>query len=75
MRLQSLRAHYLDGHVQAAGAIYECPDALARQMVASGKAVALPEALAAPSARPRLRSKPLTVKIAPALVPGSQEKD
>lgn len=75
MRLQALRAHYLDGHVQAAGAIYECPDALARQMVASGKAVALPESQAAPSAKKLPRSKPLAVKTAPALVPGSREKD
>ena len=68
MKLKALRAHYLDEKVQAAGAVYETDDRLARQLIAAGKAVAFQETAKKPKAKP----EPMTVANTPALVPGAQ---
>lgn len=37
--LKAIRSHYLDGTVQAVGAVYEAPAKLAVELIATGKAV------------------------------------
>lgn len=50
MRLQAIRSHFgPDGNVQAVGSEYEAPDAMARMLIAAGKATPAPAAVAAPS--------------------------
>ncbi len=90
MRLQAIRSHFgPDGNVQAVGSEYEAPDALARMLIAAGKATPAPAAVAAPSvgapvapapkaaqAKPiaKHKPKPMTVASVPALVPGTPER-
>lgn len=50
MRLMAIRSHYgPGGNVQAVGSEYEAPDALARMLIAAGKAIPAPAAVAEPS--------------------------
>lgn len=78
MRLQAIRSHFgPDGNVQAVGSEYEAPDALARMLIAAGKATPAPAPKAAkakpkPIAKPK--PKPMTVASVPALVPGTPER-
>lgn len=78
MRLMAIRSHYgPGGNVQAVGSEYEAPDALARMLIAAGKAIPAPAPKAAkakprPIAKPK--PKPMTVASVPALVPGTPER-
>ena len=78
MRLQAIRSHFgPDGNVQAVGSEYEAPDAMARMLIAAGKAIPAPAPKAAkakprPIAKPK--PKPMTVASVPALVPGTPER-
>ncbi len=84
MRLQAIRSHFgPDGNVQAVGSEYEAPDALARMLIAAGKATPAPAAVAAPpidapapqaKPKPSPKPKPMTVASVPALVPGTPER-
>lgn len=86
MRLQAIRSHFgPDGNVQAVGSEYEAPDAMARMLIAAGKATPAPAAVAAPpvaapapQAKPKPATKPklnpMTVASVPALVPGTPER-
>lgn len=72
MKLKALRAHYLDGNVQAVGSVYEAPDKLARMLIHAGKAIAVPEDQ--PKAKPA-KAKPMTVAASPELVAGAVEPE
>lgn len=78
MRLMAIRSHYgPGGHVQSVGSEYEAPDAMARMLIAAGKAIPAPAPKAAkakprPIAKPK--PKPMTVASVPALVPGTPER-
>lgn len=86
MRLQAIRSHFgPDGNVQAVGSEYEAPDALARMLIAAGKATPAPAAVAAPPVAapaphakpkpaPKPKPNPMTVASVPALVPGTPER-
>jgi len=86
MRLQAIRSHFgPDGNVQAVGSEYEAPDALARMLIAAGKATPAPAAMAAPPVAapapqakpkpaPKPKPNPMTVASVPALVPGTPER-
>jgi len=84
MRLQAIRSHFgPDGNVQAVGSEYDAPDALARMLIAAGKATPAPAAVAAPPVaapapqakpKPSHKPKPMTVASVPALVPGTPER-
>lgn len=86
MRLQAIRSHFgPDGNVQAVGSEYEAPDALARMLIAAGKATPAPAAMAAPPVAapapqakpkpaPKPKPSPMTVASVPALVPGTPER-
>jgi len=84
MRLQAIRSHFgPDGNVQAVGSEYDAPDALARMLIAAGKAIPAPAAVAAPPVaapapqakpKPSHKPKPMTVASVPALVPGTPER-
>lgn len=75
MKLKALRAHYLAGNVQAAGAVYEADDRTARMLIASGKAEpatadkAKPESSAAAKVD---KPKPMTTASVPELVAGAK---
>jgi hypothetical protein len=73
MKLKALRAHYLDGTVQAVGSVYEAPDKLARALIHAGKAVAAPEDPPA-KAKPA-KAKTMTVAASPELVAGAVEPE
>lgn len=86
MRLMAIRSHFgPDGNVQAVGSEYEAPDALARMLIAAGKAIPAPAAMAAPPVAapapqakpkpaPKPKPSPMTVASVPALVPGTPER-
>ena len=88
MRLMAIRSHYgPGGNVQAVGSEYEAPDAMARMLIAAGKAIPAPAAVAEPPvaepaaqakpkpiAKPKPKPKPMTVASVPALVPGTPER-
>ena len=68
MKLKAIRAHYLDGDIQAVGAVYETDERLGRQFIAAGKAVAFAE----PAKKQKAKPEPMTVASTPALVAGAQ---
>ncbi len=86
MRLQAIRSHFgPGGNVHAVGSEYEAPDALARMLIAAGKAtpaqaavaappVAAPAPQAKPKPAPKPKPSPMTVASVPALVPGTPER-
>jgi hypothetical protein len=70
MKLKALRPHYLDGNVQAVGAVYDTDDRTARQLIAAGKATPAPEE----KPKPPARQKPMTTASVPELVAGAVEQ-
>jgi hypothetical protein len=73
MKLKALRAHYLAGNVQAAGAVYEADDRTARMLIAAGKAEAAPADKAKQEAAPKPdKPKPMTTASVPELVAGAK---
>lgn len=75
MRLQAIRSHFgPDGNVQAVGSEYEAPDALARMLIAAGKATPAPKPKPKPKPAPKPKPNPMTVASVPALVPGTPER-
>lgn len=75
MRLMAIRSHYgPDGNVQAVGSEYEAPDALARMLIAAGKATPAPKPKPKPKPAPKPKPNPMTVASVPALVPGTPER-
>lgn len=67
MNIAAIRAFYLEGAIVKAGAVVECDDRLARQLIGCGKAVL------AESTRKPARRGPMTTKTAGAIVPGLVE--
>lgn len=75
MRLMAIRSHYgPGGNVQAVGSEYEAPDALARMLIAAGKATPAPKPKPKPKPAPKPKPNPMTVASVPALVPGTPER-
>ena len=74
MKLKALRGHFLDGNVQAVGSVYEAPDRLARMLIHTGKAIAMPELeqpVAKVEAKPVQKAKPMSTVTLPEIVAGA----
>ena len=60
--LKAIRSHFLDGDVQAVGAVYEAPDKLALELVHTGKALraSAPEPPAKPTSRKSVKKEEIS---------------
>jgi hypothetical protein len=65
MKLKAIRGHFAGGKLIAVGAVYEASDALASELIATGKAEPASDAPRAPRAK-----GPMTTKSTGALIQG-----
>ena len=71
MKLKTIRGHFYGGKIVAVGAVYEAPDRLGRELIATGKCVEAPADQPAKKASKSV----MTTASASALVAGSENKE